>query len=1037
MTSSSGHYNDMSMHSDQRYQQSPIPGEAAHRLIAIPPASRESSVSLAGPGAGSMNSPGPSQWRSTPLRMANMFEDSSAAYGAEDAGYGSAAINDSTPPSEDNDSSFAAISDPSQSIPSKAATTRVAKACVPCSTKKRRCDGGKPECKVCVVLGTPCSYESKGLKRGPPKGFRSGPKESAKARLLRSLETTIRDLSLQMGGDDTGKEIMRISRDRGISLTASASVADVGESSPSKKIKRDDSVSHAKEEQEGGGEEEDFLGVNEQGSIRHFGSSSGIQLLHTQTPTTNSLRPSSNLREQRMHLSSNGDPSTYHLPTVPNRLHAMGSNTSHSETSILSPQQQQQQRFIGTKSQGQVSLELNRRLFHHYWEGFHPFWPVLYKPAFDKLPLDQLPLLLDAALSNAIYAIAVCVASPSLDAEVETELGDAPAGEVLFLRAESHLFGGRSTPTPSLSSIQVCFYLALYCQGSGQLSKAYIYSSLANSMSFDLGLHRHLHHYDNNPVEKESRIRLIHCVYILSTILSAEMGRPPMMRSKDIDVPLLSEQEEDEFETDQMGNQLYTASCLNGGVRLFSIVETVLSQIHSFRRKAALRRMGSDNTKSVVEDISRRLETWRKTLPDPLKMAGDRKKDSRLLPNFIALHLWHHTAVLLLHRPFVPHDEGSSLTEVLNNPFHIKCTKASNELFDLLLQLSNANNVDRLSTDLAYCIFTAAVMFVFNARLGQSATVSDGQGSSNSSNARVLELSNEAKRQFLMCKEWLRSLSARWPAASAHKQLLDGFSTVGDDVLAGGGPLEVDRTGRAEGGIKTEWPQQNTSASSWGASNDRGLSANRRGALDASHEQVSLTPTLDANVSFDTPPSRYSSSTGTYSDGGLGQIHYQEGSQYMYYPTSSNNNIPNARAATQQYSNSHFPPNIFDMESVYWNETAARNPASFEASQGLNNIIQRLPFSSASHASVLAPTPAVKLDQQQQQQHQLQQPPQLSSLHTTQQSTDTGHNGLQMLAQATTAGMGQVSPFTFQQEPSQPEWSDVINMLQLPPAFLQ
>lgn len=66
---------------------------------------------------------------------------------------------------------------------------RVAKACLPCSSKKRRCDGGQPECKVCSVLGTPCSYNTSGLKRGPPKGFRSTPKESAKARLLRTLET--------------------------------------------------------------------------------------------------------------------------------------------------------------------------------------------------------------------------------------------------------------------------------------------------------------------------------------------------------------------------------------------------------------------------------------------------------------------------------------------------------------------------------------------------------------------------------------------------------------------------------------------------------------------------------------------------------------------------------------------------------------------------------------------------------------------------------------------------------------------------------
>lgn len=876
------------------------------------------------------------------------------------------------------------------------------------------------------MLGTSCSYESKGLKRGPPKGFRSGPKESAKARLLRSLETTIRDLTLQMGTQGTGMEIMRISQDRGIALLADGKER----SSSAKRLKGSFSEPSTKEEPDEDDEEEDFLGINDQGSVRHFGSSSGIQLLHQQPPPTHTLHRPSRLREdsaQRRQRSSNGSPAPYPLPTVSNRLHGLGGSTSHSNSPLQSPDQQ----LAGTAQRmNLVSPEMNRRLFHHYWEGFHPFWPVLYKPAFDELSVNHLPALLDVALCNAIHAIAVCVASPLLDADVESELGDSPAGDVLFHRAESHLFSGNTTPTPSLSSIQTCFFLALYCQGSGQLSKAYVYSSLANSMSFDLGLHRHLHHYDNNPVEKESRVRLIHCVYILSTILSAEMGRPAMMRSKDIDVPLLSEQERDESQTDQAGNQLCIASCLNAGVRLFSIVETLLTQVHSFRRKAALRRMGSESTRKVVEEVGQQLETWRKTLPKALKLTSDRSKDSRPLPNFVAVHLWYHTAVLLLHRPFIPHEEGSSLHELLNDPCHIKCTRASNDLFHLLTQLSKTNNVDRLSTDLAYCIFTAAVMFVFNARLAQSATSNEEGLPLNSSTIKVIELSKEARRQFLMCKEWLRSLSARWPAASAHKQLLDGFSTVGDDVVG-------------ESGDKADWTSGSVATSTWGVSSERELTRSRRGALDASHEHVGAMPQIDTGSgNYSTPASnisRFSASSGSYSDGSNGGPapgYHQDGSQFMYYPTSTSNQTP-SQAQQQQELTYRFPPNIFDMESVYWNETVARNPTTAEAGLGLNATQQARP--SASYGSsaeqvkqataAMAPSSTIHFP------HIVSHTPNSTSTSLDPEAQNT--TGLQMLAQATTAGIQQVSPFSFHQEPSQPEWNDVINMLQLPPAFLQ
>lgn len=958
-----------------------------------------------------------------------MFEKESSQYASEDDRSENRVKDESQPVSEDDVHPNA---NSGRSAHGKGATVRVAKACAPCSAKKRRCDGTKPECKVCVVLGTPCTYENKGLKRGPPKGFRSGPKESARARLLRSLETTIRDLSSQMGIEETGAEILRISQDRGISLASNEA------GSLTKKIKRFISEPPGKEEAEDGGDEqEDFLGINEQGSVRHFGSSSGIQLIHTQSP--HSLQRPSGLRDanQKMRISSNGSTSAYPLPTVPNRLHGVGSNTSHSNSPLHSPVQGLQQQQISTKRSLHVSVELNRKLFYSYWEGFHPFWPVLYKPAFDELSLDQLPVLLDDALLNAIYAIAVCVASPSLDAEVEAELGDSPAGEVFFHRAESSLFGGHTTPTPSLSSIQVCFFLALYCQGSGQLSKAWIFSSLANSMSFDLGLHRHLHHFNNNAIEKESRVRLIHCVYILSTLLSAEMGRPPMLRSKDIDVPLLSEIEKDEIELDQQGNELHSPSCLNSSLRLFSIVETVLSQVHSFRRKAALRKVGSDSTRAVVKEIGQRLETWKRTLSEPLKLSSDRDpSSSRLLPNFIAVHLWYHTAVLLLNRPFIPHEEGSSLQEVLTDPCHIKCTKASNELFELLLQLSNSNDVDRLSTDLAYCIFTAAVMFLFNARLGQTVPSNDDASEFNSKSSKVIELSNEAKMRFLMCKEWLRGLSARWPAASAHKQLLDGFSSVGEDVLRDtGGEIVEDEKG-------STWnTQSGPITKSWNVSSEGGR---RRGALDASHEQIEDAappppplPITAIETSLDYSASRFTNNTtggNSYSEADLqlmGQNYRGEGSQYMYYPTISNSNFPLTEQQQQQQQQYQFAPNIFDMESVFWNETAARNPLSQEATRGLNNSIQRPPSSAglgykdtAAASSMANTSPPMQT---------LLSVPSNQTISTTTMGTA---NGLQMLAQATTAGL-QVSPFSFHQEPSQPEWQDLINVLQLPPAFLQ
>jgi hypothetical protein len=174
------------------------------------------------------------------------------------------------------------------------------------------------------------------------------------------------------------------------------------------------------------------------------------------------------------------------------------------------------------------------------------------------------------------------------------------------------------------------------------------------------------------------------------------------------------------------------------------------------------------------------------------------------------------------------------------------------------------------------------------------------------------------------------------------------------------------------------------------------------------------------NFATSTAPS-YPNGIGNYSDNGnaaagVGQRYNPEDSQYMYYPTSSNND-PNAQVTSQQQINYNFPPNIFDMESVYWNETMARNPmfsdtvSNMAGSQGNSMMPMAVSQGPALPTSMPSVTSGTIIDA-------------------------SNQNGLQMLAHATTAGMQQVSPFTFNQEPSQPEWNDVINMLQLPPAFL-
>uniref|UniRef100_V5GUM6 Xylanolytic transcriptional activator regulatory domain-containing protein n=1 Tax=Kalmanozyma brasiliensis (strain GHG001) TaxID=1365824 RepID=V5GUM6_KALBG len=455
-------------------------------------------------------------------------------------------------------------------------------------------------------------------------------------------------------------------------------------------------------------------------------------------------------------------------------LYPGSSHDSHGRTSVASAEDPI------------VSDEENDRLFRYYWQGFHPFYPILYKPWFVAFSREDLRSNLEPSLLFAIYAIAACVVPGNASQSGSSE-SDTSAHKLNLERAQSFCQAAERHVLakglrPDIASIQTCWLLSLYSHGTGDLSRAWNFQNLASSMAVDMGLHRwpiYRPEIVQDRVQRETRIRVIWHCYIVDKVLCAEMGRPVTLRAKDIDVPLLSETEDDEFElwsdqtemqtVDQSGSRpttsasasmrrLHAPSCLNWGVHLFKIVERILDEVHSLRRKAFLRRQGKQQ---VLADLDRQLTEWKEKLPPHLHL--DDSTNDGPFPSFFALNLWYYTGRLLLHRPFIPQEEGLAMSKVLENDSHRQSTLAANTICDLL-EAASRDIVDRLSTDLGYCLFTAAVMFVFNARLPDAKIASD------------------ARRRYGLCVQWLKKLADTWPAASAHRLLLDGFAVVGEDA---------------------------------------------------------------------------------------------------------------------------------------------------------------------------------------------------------------------------------------------------------------
>ncbi|SNX86064.1 uncharacterized protein MEPE_04773 [Melanopsichium pennsylvanicum] len=1043
-----------------------------------------------------------------------------------------------------NKTSFSHVSLSDSTTPDSKPSSRVAKACQPCSTKKRRCDGRQPECSVCQVLGTPCTYNHTGLKRGPPKGFRSGPKESARAKLIRTLETTIRDLVNHLGKEDAGAEIVRVSGERDLHIaeaqpdakaTRTGTKAGSLQSSkaerddlPSSRIKVEHLTGHqpstsfqhaqrARDSDEDGDEkaaeaEEDVIGETRQGELVYRGSSSGIGILQRQhraeSPSgpvgfaanrSNTSSPSApfNGRSRDTDAISHGKAPVFLPISSPRPIRDAETTSSQDRSPHLSKvtpgrdSQNVQSLYSGAKSDGHASSvrvsgedpkitdEEHDRLFRYYWQGFHPFYPILYKPWFVNFSRQELRNNLEPGLLFAVYAIGACVvpgnAPPPSAIITESSLQKLNLERAASFchAAECHVLA--KGMRPDIASIQTCWLLSLYSHGTGDLSRAWNFSNLASSMAVDMGLHRwpiYRPEIVHDRVQRETRIRIIWHCYIIDKLLCAEMGRPVGLRAKDIDVPLLSETEDDEFElwSDQAemhpnaqprkmtstspSRRLHAPSCLNWGVHLFKIVERILDEVHSLRRKALLRRQGKEK---VLADLDRQLTDWKTNLPAHLHLESSPSNDGPF-PSFFALNLWYYTARLLLHRPFIPQEEGLPLSSVLANDSHRQSTLAANAICDLL-EATSRDIVDRLSTDLGYCLFTAAVMFVFNARLGEE------------------KVSRDARRRYGLCMQWLKKLADTWPAASAHRMLLDGFAVVGEDASKGTG-ADAKRRPSIAALQATTGMQATSKVSNWIAATEGALQEGAQDRMSDSGRNASPSR-KQGRTSLRDPIHQRNDEAQTAASGALN--HAQNGGDNLQ-PFSeawnkSNAAFPANSSGMQNMSVSEltmdFAPGIFDVESFFWNENASASASNLMRmqyfSQLSNTNSMDLPPQQGQHGmsyngfnsnmltsyqmggvqnSAQAPvqyggglgfnqhqrsiTVPSNMQQSSMVRNSMAQPQQ--NLPMSQVGTEQNRSAAQP-ADAAATGAFNTSPFAF--NPTNQSIGEFWSMLELPPAFLE
>ncbi|KAG9246724.1 fungal-specific transcription factor domain-containing protein [Calycina marina] len=394
------------------------------------------------------------------------------------------------------------------------------------------------------------------------------------------------------------------------------------------------------------------------------------------------------------------------------------------------------------------------RLFKMYFSTIHPMWPILYKPMYDLTGLEYLPDHMPQALLYAIYSIAACV-QPLYDGS-EEPFGDTPNPQLVFEAALGVLqqHGPLNFLKPSYDNCQALAILSLQQHGVSEDTSAALLCSLASSMALELRIHRALPP-GADATDVQIRSRLWWNIFVLDKMMACEMGRPVHLRWEECDNPPPSMTESDEFQLLSLrvagqnrvsSVKTHTISGFHTTIEITKIMEQISREIYSAMGRKAI----SVHDASVEATRLRlaKLLTEYGEMMDASPLRLDMNSGSVAAPVTITNMVWMWCLTILLHRPFITHQNSEDITAL--DPLQ-ECVIAATNIYNILEGYSD--NLPMLSCDLIFPIFTTA------------STLRYCHGGDNG-------VAPEVGRQITLCIDWLRTLGRSWKNATSRQEML-------------------------------------------------------------------------------------------------------------------------------------------------------------------------------------------------------------------------------------------------------------------------
>ncbi|KAF8560118.1 hypothetical protein OG21DRAFT_1451878 [Imleria badia] len=438
-------------------------------------------------------------------------------------------------------------------------------------------------------------------------------------------------------------------------------------------------------------------------------------------------------------------------------------------------------------------VEMQDRLLGLYFSYAHPIFPVIHKARFlreynewkngnPSLPGSNGDSPSSAAEPSQTVSKLLLLSIFSVAARYLDERASEPTDKIwddgcdYLTQARSVL--AQVSHSCRASTCQALLLLGHREFGIGSMEQGWLYIGMAIRMALDLGLNRAADNWQFNgrkifsDEENQVRKQIWWACCIADKYSSTYMGRPICIGENDFDtlLPDAEEYEDDSHPSHQISvvsygslSTVFIMRCFRVASSLSVIIGSIVASVYPVKSP----KHGS--RRAVLSDLEARLDQWYHDLPEDLRYDPASKRNT-LPPPVLYIHVKYWSAVLLLHRAFIPNWKGSEL--ILQNPppgsntslkaFDL-CQSAATYISTIVTTYDDCYNIKRASPFLSPYILSAGIMHIVTLTI------------------RPSNVQAYIGLQQLLAA--LRNMQTTWPSAARAWDLLHGVKVQVDSNL--------------------------------------------------------------------------------------------------------------------------------------------------------------------------------------------------------------------------------------------------------------